>query len=119
MAEGFANYYGKGWLQAESAGSRPAGFIMPNTVEVMREKGIDITGQSSKGLTAVDLRRMNWIIVLEASLANALPTVQGKIRRANWIVPDPVGQSLDVYRAVRDQLELRVLEFIDQLRGES
>ena len=35
MAEGFVNHYGNGWLTAYSAGSKPAGVIMPNTIEVI------------------------------------------------------------------------------------
>ncbi|HTY25781.1 MAG TPA: hypothetical protein VMC85_21815, partial [Desulfomonilaceae bacterium] len=53
MAEGFANYYGRGWLTAFSIGSHPAGFLMPNTIKVMQEKGIDISSQSSKGQESV------------------------------------------------------------------
>ena len=72
MAEGFANYYGNHLLEASSAGSQPAGIIQPETIHIMQESGIDISKQSSKGLRDVKLEWMDWVIVLEVSLANSI-----------------------------------------------
>jgi arsenate reductase (thioredoxin) len=116
MAEGFANHYGKAWLAARSAGTNPAGFIMPNTVEAMQEKGIDISRQASKSLATIELKWMNWIVIMEPRLARMVPETLPRVERLIWPVPDPVGQSMDVYRQVRDQIELRVLEFLDTVR---
>src|SRR5436309_1138375 len=98
MAEGFANYYGKGWVTAYSAGSSPARVIMPNTIKAMQEKGIDISHQSSKGLFAVDLELMDWVIVLDATLSNSIRANSLRAQRLNWFISDPIGQSMDVYR---------------------
>ena len=116
MAEGFANYYGKGYMRAHSAGSRPAGFIMPNTIDVMLEKGIDISHQSSKSLAEFDLSRMAWIINLEVTLQRILRPSSHRTQVLHWLIPDPVGQSLDFYRAVRDDIEGRVIDLIDQVQ---
>jgi arsenate reductase len=118
MAEGFANYYAKGLLKAHSAGSRPAGFIMPSTIEVMQEKGIDISHQLSKGLTAVDLERMAWIINLEVTLEKILRPVSRRTQLLHWYVRDPVGESIDTYRVIRDEIEVKVLDFIEQIQKE-
>ena len=118
MAEGFANYYAKGILKAHSAGSRPAGFIMPNTIEVMREKGIDVSHQTSKGLTAVPLEQMAWIVNLEASLERFLKPASRRTRLLHWFVHDPVGESLDIYRSVRDEIETKVVDLIHQIQKE-
>jgi arsenate reductase (thioredoxin) len=119
MAEGFANHYGKGWPTAYSAGSEPAGIIMPNTIEVMREKGIDIAHQRSKGLSEINLLLMHWIIILEETLANSLPTDSLEADVLHWFVPDPVGQPIDAYRKVRDEIETMVLEFIQMAQHET
>jgi protein-tyrosine-phosphatase len=118
MAEGFANYYGKDLILASSAGSQPAGFIMPNTIDAMLEKGIDISQQTSKGLTAVDLELMDWVVILEVSLAKAVSLPSRRTRLLNCFIPDPVGRSMEVYRTVRDQIELKVLDFIETIRKE-
>jgi arsenate reductase (thioredoxin) len=116
MAEAFANYYGKGLLEASSAGVRPAGIIMNRTAEAMWEKGIDISQQTSKGLSAVNLDRMDWVILLEMSLNGILQLPSRRTRQLNWFVADPVGQPMEVYRLVRDQIEAKVLDFIEAVR---
>ena len=116
VAEGFANYYGKGWLTAYSAGSHPAGFIMHNAIVTMQEKGIDISQQTSKGLSEVNIDLMDWVIILEATLAHAIKLGSSQTQKLHWFVPDPVGQSLEVYRKVRDQIEVRVLDFVESIQ---
>jgi arsenate reductase len=117
MAEGFANYYGKGLLVASSAGVYPAGVIMANTIAAMKEKGIDISHQTSKGLSGVNFNLMDWLIILDRSLATAIQVSSSRTQQLNWFVPDPVGQPLEAYRQVRDQLELKVLDFIETIRN--
>jgi len=118
MAEGFANYYGNHLLEASSAGSRPAGIIQPETIQIMQESGIDISRQTSKGLQAVKLDWMDWIIVLEVSLAGSIRPSSPRTRQLNWFVADPIGRPMNVYRAVRDDIQVRVLDFIEKIRQE-
>ena len=118
MAEGFANYYGNHLMKAFSAGSRPAGIIQPETIQIMHESGIDISRQSSKGLGDVKLEWMDWVIVLEASLANSIRLPSPKTRLLHWFVNDPIGRPMNVYRAVRDEIQVKVLDFIEKVREE-
>jgi len=119
MAEGFANHYGKGWLTAYSAGSKPAGIIMPNTIEVMQEKGIDISRQESKGISEINLLLMHWIVILDETLVNSIPVDSIESDIIHWFVSDPVGQPIDAYRRVRDEIEERVLKFINIVQHEA
>ncbi|HEU0007899.1 MAG TPA: arsenate reductase ArsC [Terriglobia bacterium] len=119
MAEGFVNHYGKGWLAAYSAGSKPAGIIMQNTIEVMREKGIDISHQQSKGIAEINLLLMHWIVILEETLESFIPRGSVEAEILHWFVPDPVGEPIDTYRKVRDEIEARVLRFIDAVEPET
>jgi arsenate reductase (thioredoxin) len=48
MAQGFAELFGKGKLEGYSAGSRPASRIDPSVFEVMKEKGIDLSGKKPR-----------------------------------------------------------------------
>jgi len=118
MAEGFANYYGNHLLEASSAGSHPAGIIQPETIQIMQESGIDISRQTSKGFRDVKLEWMDWVIVLEVSLAGSIRLPSRKTQQLNWPVADPIGRSMDVYRAVRDEIQVKVLDFIEKIREE-
>ena len=49
MAKGFAEALGQGKLEVYSAGSRPSSQIDPLVIEVMKEKGIDLSGRRPSG----------------------------------------------------------------------
>ena len=49
MAEGFAREFGKGLIEPYSAGLMAAG-LHPRAISVMKEMGIDISKQKSKGI---------------------------------------------------------------------
>ena len=48
MAEGWWRRLGGDQWDVFSAGSRPAGYVHPRAVQVMREQGVDLAGHSSK-----------------------------------------------------------------------
>ena len=56
MAEALANCLGKGACVPGSAGSRPAGVISAVARNVMRDEGLSMDGQWSKGLEEVSVR---------------------------------------------------------------
>lgn len=116
MAEGFANYYGKSWLEASSAGTYPAGYISPYAITAMEEKGIDIAVQCSRGLESVDWRRIDRVIALDLSIAPRVRSAALSTQFMQWIIPDPVGESLDFFRRVRDQIEVEVLDLVDGIQ---
>lgn len=118
MAEGFANYYGKGWLEASSAGVRHAGFISPEAIAVMAEKGIDISTLRSSGLQAVDLAAMDWVVTMDASIIGAIKPASPQTQVLNWIVADPIGQPRNFYQVVRDQIEVKVLDLLEVIQNE-
>src|SRR5690349_1019273 len=62
MAEAFANQLGADGFRAWSAGSMPLGEIVPPTFQVMREKGLSLDGQWSKGLKDVPLDSMDVVV---------------------------------------------------------
>ena len=48
MAEGILRQAAGDFIDVQSAGSRPAGYVHPKAIEMMREIGIDISGHTSK-----------------------------------------------------------------------
>jgi arsenate reductase (thioredoxin) len=51
MAEAFAKKYGEDKIIASSAGNKPAEMVNPVVVEVMKEKGSDISANKPRLLT--------------------------------------------------------------------
>lgn len=114
MAEGFARALGKGRVEAYSAGSRPSGRVNETAVELMREKGVDLGAHASKGLT--DLPEGTWDRVVTMGCGDACPHLPAKERR-DWALPDPKHLPPDEFRKVRDEIESRVRDLIEELSG--
>jgi arsenate reductase len=112
MAEGFARAVG---MEAYSAGTEPAGYVHPLAVKVMAEKGIDISGQTSKALNLDFVQTMDAVITVCGEADEACPVLPA-MNRVHWAIPDPAkatGTSeaaLAVFRAVRDEIVRRVNE---------
>lgn len=112
MAEGFARRYGSDVMDCASAGLAPAAIVQSLTRKVMQEKNINIDDQYPKDLERVTLARFDLVINMSG---RQLPS-QFPIPVREWKVEDPIGQSEDVYLAVRDQIENSVMSLILELR---
>lgn len=78
----------------------------------MREVGIDITAEQPKLLTRDAVQAADVVITM--GCGDICPIFPGK-RYEDWQLDDPAGQSLEVVRSIRDQIEGRVRELIDRL----
>jgi len=121
MAEAFARHYGKGQLEASSAGIDPKG-LHPLTVKVMAEKGIDVSRQGSKALTDEMLRKADYVVTVCGHADQQCPALPSHVRKLHWPIEDPAilsGQAPDevlaAFRRARDELESRVREFLSTL----
>ncbi len=110
MAEGFARFYGKGKVEAFSAGSRPSGRVNETAVLVMKEGGIDISAQSSKGFDS--LASGDFDIVVTMGCGDECPFVPAS-SRIDWKIRDPKGRPIEFFREVRDEIKEKVLKLID------
>ena len=121
MAEGFARDYAGDKLEVYSAGTSPEP-IRAETVEVMREVGIDISGQYPKGLDAVP-QEMDVVVTVCDRAAEACPFFPGSPRVLHWSLPDPTqaqgtpDEVRQTYRAVRDRIAELVRVLVSELTG--
>ncbi len=112
MAEGFARELSRGSIDVWSAGVAPSGRVSEGSVQVMAERGIDISGHQSKGIDAVPIKDMDWIVSLGEVSASVVAPRGFTGRVEDWRVRDPVGESIEMYRSVRDEVEHLVRELI-------
>ena len=116
MAEAFANYYGKGKLVASSAGVMLAEKVNPLVVDVMKEKGIDISMNKPKLLTTKMAEEADKIITMGCSVEKFCPAPLLK-NVIEWGLEDPKGKPIEKVRQIRDEIEKRVLKLISELQG--
>jgi len=120
MAEGFARSYGKGLVDAYSAGIAPAG-VNPYAVRAMAELGIDISGQTSDPIDVELLDRMDMVVTLCGHANEMCPVTPTHIKRLHWPVDDPVGTLggdevvMAAFRKARDEIAQKVRAFVDTI----
>ena len=114
MAEGFANAFGRGKLEVYSAGSRPSSQIDPLVIEVMKEKGIDLTAKRPKSLNELPPIEMDYLITMGCE--ETCPAVLAK-KTVEWQIPDPKGKPIDEIRRIRDMLEAKVKTLLEEVES--
>jgi arsenate reductase len=114
MAQAFFERHAPPDLRAESAGQEPAGEIWREVVEAMSEVGIDISGRRPKKLLPEMQVHADWAVTLACGAE--CPYVPTTVE--DWDVPDPAGRPLEQVRAIRDEIERRVKDLLEQ-RGDA
>lgn len=121
MAEGFARAFGRGVIEAQSAGLISAD-VQPRAISVMKEMGIDISKQKSKLIEEDVLNKMDVVITLCRHAEELCPRIPSGIKRLHWPIKDPVGtmgteeQIIAEFRRARNEIRDKVLEFIGNVQ---
>lgn len=112
LAEGILRAAAGELLDVHSAGSKPAGYVHPLAVQVMREIGIDISGHRSKHLNEFLEQPIETVITVCGNADQACPVFAGQVNRYHWGFEDPArapgseAERLAVFRRVRDEMKL-------------
>ena len=112
MALGFFNHHAADAGIAWSGGSEPGVEVNPAAIAAMAERGIDITDEFPKPWTDEVVRAAD--VVVSMGCGDACPIFPGK-RYEDWDVADPAGLDLTDVRAIRDEVERRVLALLAEL----
>lgn len=112
IAEGILRHAAGDLIEVASAGSKPAGYVHPKSIEVLKEIGIDISGHHSKHLNEFLNSPVNTVITVCGNADQACPMFPGQVNRYHWGFIDPAHaqgteeQILEEFRRVRDQIRL-------------
>ena len=120
MAEAYLNHLGEGRFEAESAGLEP-GTLNALVVQVMKEDGIDISGNQTKSVFDIFKRGGLYsfvVTVCDETNAEKCPIFPGAAKRIHWSFADPSSLSgteaekLERTREIRDEIKRRVKSWI-------
>ncbi len=112
MAEGFARLFGKGVFEPYSAGSKPSGKIADSAEEVMKEVGIEISSQKSKGFNDLNIKEFDIVITL--GCGDVCPFIPAK-EHIEWKIDDPKGKGIEYFRIVRDNIQGHVKKLAESI----
>lgn len=112
LAEGILRAAAGDLIEVASAGSKPAGYVHPKSIEVMKEIGIDISGHTSKHLEEFLNHPVDTVITVCGNADQSCPMFPGQLNRFHWGFDDPAHATgteeeiLNEFRRVRDQIRL-------------
>ena len=121
MAEGWARHLGADRIEVQSAGIEAHG-KNPRAIAVMREAGVDISGQESTRVTDDMIRRADMVVTVCGHADEHCPVLPPGVKKIHWPLSDPAkaagteDEIMAVFRATRDEVKGRVAELIEEIR---
>jgi arsenate reductase len=123
ISEGWGVHFGGDWLEVQSAGIEAHG-KNPHAIAVMKEAGIDISGQESTKLTPEMIQWADLLVTVCGHADEHCPVLPAGKRKIHWPLTDPAKakgseeEIMEVFRASRDDIKRRTEALVTQLRGE-
>jgi len=117
MAEGFLRAFAAERFDVMSAGVEPSP-LNPLASEVMKERGIDISGQEPRNITQSLKEHFAYVIIVCDAARERSPIFPFTPRLLHWSIADPAAaegsaeQRMEVFRRVRDEIEDKIRQFI-------
>jgi arsenate reductase len=124
LAEGVLRAVAGDFLTVASAGSKPAGYVQPLAVQVMREIGIDLAHHTSKHMDTFLGGPVETVITVCGNADQACPVYPGQVNRHHWPFDDPAhatgteDEKLAVFRRVRDEIRRVFSAYADGRRDQ-
>ena len=122
LAEGVLRAVAGDFLDIASAGSKPAGYVHPLAIQVMREIGLDLSAHRSKSMTEFLTVPVETVITVCGHVDQACPIFPGQVNRHHWPFEDPAHatgtdeEKLAVFRRVRDEIRRVFTAYADGRR---
>ncbi len=120
MAEGWARHFAGNRHTIQSAGLEAHG-KNPRAIAVMREAGVDISGQESTPVTDAMLAAADIVVTVCGHADEHCPAVPAGVKKIHWPLSDPAKAAgsddivMEVFRASRDDIRQRVVALLATL----
>lgn len=113
MAAGFLQAKAGDLIKVFSAGTMPASEINPVAIEVMLEKGIDISKSIPQKLSEEAVKSSDYVITM--GCGDSCPVFPGKTY-LDWNLDDPAGKSIEAVREICDDIEKLVENLVRDIK---
>jgi arsenate reductase len=102
----------KAW-HAESAGVQPAEAINPVAIELLDEVGIRLSAKKPR-LVSTELVARAWRVITFGCVDRC--PIGTKEKSEDWSIPGSTGKSPQELRAIRNELQRRILNLIEEIQ---
>jgi arsenate reductase len=117
MAEGFLRAMAADRFDVHSAGTEKTR-VHPLAIQVMAERGIDISEHTSKLYVGLMRDPWDYLITVCDEANERCPFVPGSVKRLHWSLEDPSSvtgtddERVAVFRRIRDEIEHRITDWV-------
>jgi arsenate reductase len=118
MAEGYLKHYAGSKAEVYSAGIEAHG-VNPVAVTVMKEDGLDISGQTSNKIDEYNHLTFDYVITVCDNARENCPYFPAQVKKLHHNFPDPAkatGTEEEIiaqFRLVRDMIKSYIKEFVN------
>ena len=112
-------------IEVASAGSKPAGYVHPIAIEVLKEIGLDASAHRSKHLSEFLNQPVHTVVTVCGNADQVCPMFPGQVQRFHWGFDDPAhatgtpDEVRAVFRRVRDEIRATFEAYAVRLRKSS
>jgi arsenate reductase len=115
MAEALVRWIAGDHVDAESAGTHPAG-LNPLTVEAMQEIGVDVRHHRSKPVEEFLGQWFDYVITVCDRAKESCPAFPYTVHTRHWAFDDPATAPIEIrveaFRRARDEITDRLCPFL-------
>ncbi|WP_298862983.1 arsenate reductase ArsC [uncultured Gimesia sp.] len=118
MAEELWETLGAGEWQAESAGSKPSGYVHPLAIQAMQELEIDLSTNTSKSLDQFKDQPFDLVVTVCDNAKESCPVFSGATETLHWPFDDPADatgsddEKMHMFRRVRDEIKAKIESYL-------
>ena len=119
MAQAIWQNLGQGKWNAESAGSKPSGYVHPLALKAIEEIGLSIDGLRSKSVDEFAQQDIELAVTVCDNAKEACPVLPGVSRTLHWPFEDPADatgteeEQMNFFREIRDQIQKKIAEYLE------
>ena len=97
-------------VDVRTGGTSPAEAVHPAVVEVMREVDVDVADREPREVSTAELNDCDVVATMGCSTLE----LDADTDVRDWDLEDPQGKDVETVRAVRDEVERRVVDLFDR-----
>ena len=124
MAEVMWNQVANGSWEAVSAGSKPAGYVHPMAIALLKERELPADGLVSKSVDEFAGQDFDLVVTVCDNAKNDCPMFAGAKLTLHWPFEDPNDaegsdeEKMTVFRSVADLIHARISAYLAKLESD-
>jgi len=103
-------------IDVVTGGTRPADHVHEEVVEAMAAVDVDLSGQIPRQITFEGIQESDYVLTMGCSADDVCPAGWAGENR-DWNLEDPDGKSAADVARIRDEIQRRVDDLIDEIES--